>query len=93
MPTRVTLPVLSAALVLLFVAAPQAQQAGKFTAPRTPWGDPDLQGSYSNKDENGTPFERPADLAGKSMSEFGDKEMAALRKTRQAAAWRESLAA
>jgi hypothetical protein len=86
MPTRVTLPVLSAALVLLFVAAPQAQQAGKFTAPRTPWGDPDLQGSYSNKDENGTPFERPADLAGKSMSEFGEKEMAALRKTRQARA-------
>jgi hypothetical protein len=84
MSTRLV-PVLAATL-LLVAAASQAQQPGKFTAPRTPWGDPDLQGSYSNKDENGTPFERPADLAGKRMSDFGEKEMAALRKTRQARA-------
>ena len=63
-------PVLTATL-LFVAAASQAQQPAKFTAPRTPWGDPDLQGSYSNKDENGTPFERPADLAGKSISDFG----------------------
>jgi hypothetical protein len=25
---------------------------------RTPWGDPDLQGTFTNKDEAGTPFER-----------------------------------
>jgi len=85
MSTRLV-PVLTVAASLLFGAALSAQQASKFAAPRTPWGDPDLQGSYSNKDENGTPFERPADLAGKSMSDFGDKEMAALRKTRQARA-------
>ncbi|HEV8394811.1 MAG TPA: hypothetical protein VGQ37_11085 [Vicinamibacterales bacterium] len=84
MSTRLV-PVLTATL-LLVAAASQAQQPAKFTAPRTPWGDPDLQGSYSNKDENGTPFERPADLAGKSMADFGDKEMAALRKARQARA-------
>jgi hypothetical protein len=78
--------VLAVAVSLGFGAALHAQQAGKFTAPRTPWGDPDLQGSYSNKDENGTPFERPDDLAGKTMSDFGEKEMAALRKSRQARA-------
>ena len=88
-----TLPVLTAALALVLAAAPHAQQAastskspGKFSAPRTPWGDPDLQGSFSNKDENGTPFERPDELAGKSLSDFGEKEMAALRKARQARA-------
>ena len=79
-------PVLTIAASLVCGAALHAQQAGRFSAPRTPWGDPDLQGSYSNKDENGTPFERPDDLAGKTMSDFGEKEMAALRKTRQARA-------
>jgi len=88
-----TLPILTAALSLLLAAAPEAQQAasttkspGKWSVPRTPWGDPDLQGSFTNKDENGTPFERPADLAGKSLSDFGEKELAELRKTRQARA-------
>jgi hypothetical protein len=28
--------------------------------PRTPWGDPDLQGTYSSEAELGVPFERPA---------------------------------
>ncbi|HZI80661.1 MAG TPA: hypothetical protein VFD69_14165 [Vicinamibacterales bacterium] len=91
MSTRLV-PVLTIAASLLCVAALDAQQAaspapkGKFTAPRTPWGDPDLQGSFTNRDENGTPFEQPADLAGKKMSDFGEKEMAALRKSRQARA-------
>ena len=85
MPTRL-LQVLTAAALLTFAATSHAQQGAKFNAPRTPWGDPDLQGSYSNKDENGTPFERPADLAGKTLSDFGEKELAELRKTRQARA-------
>jgi hypothetical protein len=88
-----TLPILTVALSLLVAAPSQAQQSApaapqspaKFSAPRTPWGDPDLQGSFTNKDENGTPFERPADLTGK-ISDFGEKEMAALRKARQARA-------
>ena len=92
-PSTLTLPILTVALSLLLPAALQAQQAasatkspGKWSVPRTPWGDPDLQGSFTNKDENGTPFERPADLAGKSLSDFGEKELAELRKTRQARA-------
>ena len=55
---------------------PVARTAGPWAPPRTPWGDPDLQGIYTNKDENNTPFERPADLAGKRLSDFGPKEMA-----------------
>jgi hypothetical protein len=33
-----------------------------YTPPRTPWGHPDLQGTYTNKDENGVPLERPNQL-------------------------------
>jgi hypothetical protein len=91
MSTRL-LTVLTAAALLIVASTLQAQQnaapasksAAKYSAPRTPWGDPDLQGSYTNKDENGTPFERPAEFAGKTLSDFGDKEMAALRKSRNA---------
>jgi hypothetical protein len=67
-------------------ASAPSKSASKYSAPRTPWGDPDLQGSYTNKDENGTPFERPAEFAGKTLSDFGEKEMVALRKERQARA-------
>jgi hypothetical protein len=68
------------------VASTGMPGAQRFTAPRTPWGDPDLQGIYTNKDENNTPFERPADLTGKRLSDFGPKEMADLIKQRQDAA-------
>ena len=48
-------------------AGAQAPSGGTqaWTAPRTPWGDPDLHGTWSNI--TGTPFERPAELAGKSV--------------------------
>jgi hypothetical protein len=89
--------VLAAAGTLLLAASPMAQprasaQRGtaKWTAPRTPWGDPDLQGIYTNKDENNTPFERPPELAGKRIADFGEKEMAELRKERQLAAARQA---
>jgi hypothetical protein len=39
--------------------------AGQGRAPRTPWGDPDLQGIWSNATI--TPFERPAALADKEV--------------------------
>jgi hypothetical protein len=42
-----------------------AQIAGQSPAPRTPWGDPDLQGQWTNKTI--TPFERPKELAGKEF--------------------------
>jgi len=60
-----------------------AAARSEFSPPRTPWGDPDIQGTYTNKDENGTPMEQPPDLAGKRLEDFGEKEMAALRIERQ----------
>ena len=44
-------------------AAPSGQ--GEWVPPRTPWGDPDLQGLWTNTTT--TPLERPADLAGKAL--------------------------
>jgi hypothetical protein len=44
-------------------AAKPAAAASKWTAPRTPWGDPDLQGNWTNATT--TPLERPSDVAGK----------------------------
>jgi hypothetical protein len=76
----------TAVVALGWVGGPAAQWA----PPRTPWGDPDLQGIYTNKDENNTPFERPKELAGKRLADFGAKEMAVLIEQRQNAAARQA---
>ena len=46
-------------------AAGTAAAAGAYVAPRTPWGDPDLQGMWPIDKLNGTPVQRPA--------RFGDR--------------------
>lgn len=49
-------------LLGLLAAAPTAvAQEGQYTAPRTPWGAPDLNGVWSNATT--TPLQRPAELA------------------------------
>jgi hypothetical protein len=60
----------------------RASGSRAYTAPRTPWGDPDLQGTYTNKDENGIPLERPGDFAGKQLEEVDDSELADLVRER-----------
>ena len=40
-------------------AARRRRTSRNTKSPRTPWGDPDLQGNYTNLYENGTPLERP----------------------------------
>ena len=40
---------LVAAILLAVVALPVVAAAGQPAVPRTPWGDPDLQGTYTNK--------------------------------------------
>ena len=67
-----------------FAQAPRAERtdaAGtrNWAAPRTPWGEPDLQGTYSNRTI--TPFERPANVAGREF--FTPEEVAALEKRAQ----------
>ena len=47
------------------VAVAPVPAPGQEAATRTPWGHPDLQGTYTNKTI--TPLQRPADLAGRDL--------------------------
>jgi hypothetical protein len=62
-------------------AASNTPTAKPWTQLRTPWGDPDLQAVWSYNDDVDTPFERPAELAGKQTVE-DEEEQAALLKAR-----------
>ena len=75
MSCRSLRPLAMPALVLAaltLVAAPAAGQSG---APRTAWGDPDLQGMWSSS--GATPMERPAEYQGRER--LTDEEVARLR--------------
>jgi hypothetical protein len=67
--------------------APQAagdQTARKtYQPPRTTWGDPDLQGNYTNKNEQSTPLERPDEFAGRRLDEVKGAELAAVLSKRE----------
>ena len=54
-----------------------------FVAPKTPWGDPDIGGVFTNKDEANTPLERPDEWAGKKMDDVTPQEFAAAIAKRQ----------
>jgi hypothetical protein len=47
--------------------AATAPKASKWTPPRTPWGDPDISGTFTNKDEQGVPMERAVEFAGRQL--------------------------
>jgi hypothetical protein len=80
------------------MASPDAQQARQVAAalkpvsgwiktssyvpPKTPWGDPDIQGGYTNVNENGIPFERPGNFATRQVEEIDDSELAELNRER-----------
>ncbi|HET9196213.1 MAG TPA: hypothetical protein VFO21_25220 [Vicinamibacterales bacterium] len=82
------------ALVFGTAASPDAQQTNSRTAqarpatakpyvpPRTPWGDPDIQGGWTNVNENGIPMEKPNALGEKSLEEVEDAELADLIRER-----------
>jgi len=40
----------------------QSSSPAAYQPPRTPWGDPDLQGVWPTTDFLGTPFQRPAEF-------------------------------
>jgi hypothetical protein len=54
-----------------------------YIAPRTPWGDPDLQGTYTNKYEANTPLERPDEFAGRRLEDVSAAELDVIRQRRQ----------
>jgi hypothetical protein len=65
-------------------AAPAKKQVRPWTPPKTGWGDPDLSGVYTNNDESLIPFERPAELAGKTLSDITPAELDKLVEQRDA---------
>ena len=60
--------------------SPRRPARSSYTPGRTPWGDPDLQGDYTNSNEYATPLERPDRFAGKRLEDFTPAELAAIRR-------------
>jgi hypothetical protein len=74
---------LMVAVAVLAMAMPLIAQSKKaYKAPKTGWGDPDLQGVYTNNDESGIPLERPNQFDGKTLTDISDSELAELTKER-----------
>jgi hypothetical protein len=67
----------------LMFAATLTVMGQSYSAPRTPWGDPDLQGTYTNSNESGISMEKPAEFAGKRVEEVTQAQLAELIKTRR----------
>ena len=65
----------------VLVMAPLRGQT--WSAPKTPWGDPDLQGVFTTDDELGVPFERSEQFANRELvtdQEFTDRAAQATRQ-------------
>lgn len=60
-----------AALALVATAA----SADDYQAPRTSWGEPDLQGTWANDNEYATPLERPAEFEGRTLADITPAEL------------------
>ena len=76
----------------LFGVAPRAQSprpaARTASTPlKTPWGDPDLQGTWSSDDLRGVPMQRPDEFAGRA--DLSDEEFSKRLSTNQEARTRE----
>src|SRR4029453_8397979 len=69
---------LLAAMVAVSLVAPASGQAPKkYNAPKTPWGDPDLQGVWN--DATSTPLQRPGTVGGKDV--LSDEEAEEFQKS------------
>jgi hypothetical protein len=69
----------SAAAAVVFLTASLAAQK-TYTTPKTPWGEPDLQGTWTSQAELGVPFERPAAYGTRQSltdQEFAEREVQA----------------
>jgi hypothetical protein len=75
-------------LVAAAQTATATRPAPAYTPPRTPWGDPDLQGVFTNSNEYATPLERPKEFAGRRVEDLSSDEIARIRQhaTKQAIA-------
>jgi hypothetical protein len=59
------LAVTVASMAVLFAVPVGGQAPKKYSSPRTPWGDPDLQGVWN--DATSTPLQRPGTVGGKDV--------------------------
>src|SRR5215831_8837119 len=78
----VLLVVIAGAWLVPLLAVGQPSRKA-YQPPRTAWGDPDLQGNYTNKNEQSTPLERPDEFAGRRPDEVKGQELEALLATRE----------
>ena len=63
---------------------PKPSKASRpYVPPRTPWGDPNLQGNYTNKYEQSTPLERPEEFVGRRVEDVTGAELADILKKRE----------
>jgi len=62
---------------------PEAKIVKGYVPPKTAWGDPMIAGAYTNSDESGIPFERPAQFEGKKLADISQEQLAAMVKQRQ----------
>ena len=69
-------------VVIAFVVAAVPMTGQSWTPPRTPWGEPDLQGFWPSAEMLGVPFERPASLGERAT--LTDEEFAQLPAQRRA---------
>jgi hypothetical protein len=79
-----------AALAIVPLVAQAPSSAGKtpartspasnYKVPRTAWGDPDLQGNYTNVYEQGTPLERPKEFEGRTLDQITGDELAQIKR-------------
>ncbi|RPH63532.1 MAG: hypothetical protein EHM89_03805 [Acidobacteria bacterium] len=79
-----TLTIVTATVGLAPLQGSAQQNSTAYTAPRTPWGDPDLQGVFTTDDELGVPFERPEQFGARALvtdAEFAEREAQARRQS------------
>jgi hypothetical protein len=84
---RVTAVAVFAALGCVIVLQAQAPKAEEpYRAPRTPWGDPDLQGKWPGGHMAGVPLQRPESFGTRNVltdAEFAAREAQAARQADQ----------
>jgi hypothetical protein len=81
-----TRTIASLAFAALLASVAAAQAPSNYTPPRTPWGDPDLQGKWPGIELVSVPMQRPAQFGTRNIltdAEFKEREAAAAKQAAQ----------
>ena len=63
--------------------SPKPEAPKPWTPPRTPWGDPDISGNFTNVYEQATPIERPDEFAGVPRDDIKGQQLSDLLAKRR----------